>query len=1223
MRWSLAAFVVCVAGCLNPAPHALIQLDDPNRLAANAVAIAVGNEAGVFRRIGSSGEFPVSFTVSWPRSDAVELLTFEALDANDAPLARTRALVSFPVGTVPNLNLALAAACEQPNTVGQACVLSDGSSVGTCVASRCVAEECGDGKVDDDEECDDGNLLTDDDCTPACTFNVCGDGFFNPAVEDCDDGNDVSTDECVITPLGAGFECREAFCGDGFVWAEVEECDPAAADSPADCLDTCRINTCGDTIVLAGIEDCDDGNENPNDGCDACAAVTWTPVLRLGDAPLEPTLGSAAPSATTARLVDAVDMAWVAPNDLLILAFGGDQLFQLNLTSGRLRPLTSRGDGTPSTGDGGFAATATLNGAQAVAAFVDGTIAIADTNSHRIRLIDSATGVIDTLLGSGLRGTFGGGNGQNIMDSPRGVAFAPNGDVFFTDSGNRRFRRIERATGLVSTFQFTDDGFLGTTNGLDLTVTDAGAIFVADPVTASINRIRYMPADRVRPPSFDLGADDTLSDITVGPDGLIYVAANDNDRLQRFDPNDIPASIELVAGVSGDGYSPDGTPATSATFNGMQSVAVADDGTVYVLEADSGLIRSIDGDGNLTTAFGASSLRPNDGAAGTALSFGTGPFGLEGLFGVDADSAGNLYFTDAGNRLVYRLSPTGDLGRIAGLGSTLEDPDDRGDNGPAIDAVFAAPLGIDVDPNGNMYVVDYAFSGTGRLRRIDTGGTITTVAAGLTAPLYVAANGTGDVFIADAANIERVGGGVVFTAGDFVGAVDFGPDDDLYFIESTSGQFRIRRATAASNYSTIEIVLRNDSMLSDFAFDGGGALYYTVASEVFRFVEGSDDVSVAGGGSGRGDGGPATVASLSAESMFSTSGIAAAGSDIYVIDFGLEPNGVLRRIDGSGTISTVLGAVNLGDGNDDAAYLDRPTAVTALDDGEWLVVENERVRVVDGTGARTLIGLPGGTPIDTTARPVASAARLSEAAGATRESDAVYVTESGAGRVLRINLVNPADESSWTVEEYLTGFTTPTGIASGPAPNGNRALFVSDAGSQTVTRLDLVELSTTVIVGSGAFTDQSDGLPGRLNQPGDLAVASDGSVYVADRLNNRVRQVRCFTDRPCEVATLLGDAVRGRLTDGDRADGLRLEGPTGLSIDPTGNLLVVSARDAALLIASADGSVDGASPALSLFASGTGADAECLVGGALDGTGAVGLVDRCRGAFIELQRSSQ
>src|SRR5580658_9228323 len=89
--------------------------------------------------------------------------------------------------------------------------------------------------------------------------------------------------------------------------------------------------------------------------------------------------------------------------------------------------------------------------------------------------------------------------------------------------------------------------------------------------------------------------------------------------------------------------------------------------------------------------------------------------------GMVVDSAGNLYIADAANARVRKVSPAGIITTIAGTGQ----PGFSGDNGPAGSAQLNQPYGVALDSSGNLYIADF---GNQRVRRVATGGTITTVA---------------------------------------------------------------------------------------------------------------------------------------------------------------------------------------------------------------------------------------------------------------------------------------------------------------------------------------------------------------------------------------------------------------------------------------------------------------------------------------------------------------
>ena len=94
-------------------------------------------------------------------------------------------------------------------------------------------------------------------------------------------------------------------------------------------------------------------------------------------------------------------------------------------------------------GDGGPATDARLNHPHDVDVAADGTIYIADSHTHRIRRVGS-DGIITTLAGTGL-GSYGGDGGPATaahMNQAFSVAVAPDGSVYFGDTGNNRVRRV-------------------------------------------------------------------------------------------------------------------------------------------------------------------------------------------------------------------------------------------------------------------------------------------------------------------------------------------------------------------------------------------------------------------------------------------------------------------------------------------------------------------------------------------------------------------------------------------------------------------------------------------------------------------------------------------------------------------------------------------------------------------------------------------------------------
>ena len=121
----------------------------------------------------------------------------------------------------------------------------------------------------------------------------------------------------------------------------------------------------------------------------------------------------------------------------------GNAVFQLDLRAGRLRRIAGTGE-TGYAGDGGPALTATFNGPKGIAySSSDHALYIVDTENHAIRRLSLATGLLETVLGTGARGD--GPDGDPLacsMARPHGV-FVHERVVYVTDSESHRVRALE------------------------------------------------------------------------------------------------------------------------------------------------------------------------------------------------------------------------------------------------------------------------------------------------------------------------------------------------------------------------------------------------------------------------------------------------------------------------------------------------------------------------------------------------------------------------------------------------------------------------------------------------------------------------------------------------------------------------------------------------------------------------------------------------------------
>ena len=183
---------------------------------------------------------------------------------------------------------------------------------------------------------------------------------------------------------------------------------------------------------------------------------------------------------------------------------GAGNLFIADTFNDRIRKVGSAGvvttiAGTGESGDGGPAVDARLAFPEGVAVDGAGNLFMADLIDHRIRRVDTA-GVITTIVGTGERG-FSGDGGAAVaarLDSPRGVAVDGAGNFFIADSGNGRIRRVDTA-GVITTVAgtgergFSGDGGPAVAARLDgpigLAMDGAGNLFITDSGNGRIRRV--------------------------------------------------------------------------------------------------------------------------------------------------------------------------------------------------------------------------------------------------------------------------------------------------------------------------------------------------------------------------------------------------------------------------------------------------------------------------------------------------------------------------------------------------------------------------------------------------------------------------------------------------------------------------------------------------------------------------------------------------------------
>ncbi|HEY5883218.1 MAG TPA: hypothetical protein VIT88_00940, partial [Pyrinomonadaceae bacterium] len=200
----------------------------------------------------------------------------------------------------------------------------------------------------------------------------------------------------------------------------------------------------------------------------------------------------------------------------------------------------------------------------------------------------------------------------------------------------------------------------------------------------------------------------TLSDpfgVAVARDGTIYFAdAGENNRIQRISPE---GTLSTLAGAK-EGFS-DGV-GTAASFNSPSSLAIDNDGKLFVADTGNNRIRKVTPEGHVTTIAGDGTAGYKDGPAAQAQ--------FNGPIGVAVDARGNVYVADSYNDRIRMVAVDGQVTTIAGKGSPGYADGDRAS------AMFDTPCGIVVANDGSLIVAD---TGNDRLRKISVDGSVSTL----------------------------------------------------------------------------------------------------------------------------------------------------------------------------------------------------------------------------------------------------------------------------------------------------------------------------------------------------------------------------------------------------------------------------------------------------------------------------------------------------------------
>ncbi|MBS1531540.1 MAG: gliding motility-associated C-terminal domain-containing protein [Bacteroidetes bacterium] len=295
-------------------------------------------------------------------------------------------------------------------------------------------------------------------------------------------------------------------------------------------------------------------------------------------------------------------------------------------------------------------------------------------------------GQINTFAGSGTAGKTDATGRAASFSGPVGLVFDGAGNLYVGDSGNNLLRKITPAGAVTTVPNYRGNAF-------GITMDAPGNIYIADAANNQVEKISAAGTVSVLAGNPAAGAVNATGiaasfnhpvAVALDASGNIYVADKFNNLIREI----TPAGVVSTFAGSGAQAEADGT-GTAASFNHPAGIAIDDSGNIYVSDAGGNTIRKISPSSMVSTLAGNGSRGSADGIGGGAT--------FNGPQGLAFDLTGNLYVADAGNNMVRKISPLGQVTTIAG-----NFPGANPDNSNLLD-----PVAVAIDASGNAYVSEF------------------------------------------------------------------------------------------------------------------------------------------------------------------------------------------------------------------------------------------------------------------------------------------------------------------------------------------------------------------------------------------------------------------------------------------------------------------------------------------------------------------------------------
>ena len=767
---------------------------------------------------------------------------------------------------------------------------------------------------------------------------------------------------------------------------------------------------------------------------------------------------------------------------------------------------------------------------------------VADEASHRIRKITPA-GEVSTFAGSGIAGFAEGAAADARFLYPAGVAVDAAGNVYVSDSGNHRIRKVDATTGLVSTL--AGNGVAGFNNGdllnaqfsnpQGIAMGSGNAVLVAD---TGNHRIRAIEAGSVitlagdGTEGFLDGANsgarfDSPTGIARDAVGVVYVADGGNHRIRQIGIEGVVSTL-AGSGIAGQLNTPTVAlhPATASRFDTPVGITTDAAGSVYVTQ--EGMLRKIFRAATLPTVILPDATGSGDRPIFTAVNR---PLLYSSTYYYRARGVG------------YRDTVAGQILSFVTRQAMMEVFNGPTTSAPELEDQQATVINYGSTPTGQP---------VGRAFAIFNPGTWPLTVSAINIPSgYQLVGGAGVIAPLTSATFHLTLSATL--AGTFAGNIVLTSDapEQLVFTYSVTGEVldppvvtTLGATGLAPSMATFNATINPRDSNTTVWFEWSPDLEF----------DGVRVGAFAGSTQGYTDG-LAAVAQFNLPSAMAND----AAGNIYVAD---RANHRIRKIEPDGTTSTFAGTGVAGDadGAGNVAQFNEPAGIVINSTGVLFVTDsgNHRIRSIDTAGAVTTysgLGTPGFTDgIPTAARFVNPSGIAIDPAGN------LYIADSGNHRIRKVAL----DGSVSTVAGTGTAgsgnganpqFNSPVGIARDSAGY----LYVTEMSRHTIRKV-AVNGFTSIFAGAAtiaSFTNAT-GTAARFSSPVGLAVGINGLLYVADRGNNRIRTI----DPSGVVKSLAGTGGSGA-TNG--SGGLaQFSSPFSIMTTSSGSILVGEAGNSVI-----------------------------------------------------------